>query len=362
MADRPLHVAIDGRELVGKPTGVGRYLLGVMSEWAGISPHRYTVVLPAEPSPAARALGKRFTWVVVPAGIAGTWWEQVHLPRVLSGVAADALFAPAWTAPLRSTTPIVVAIHDLSFFAHPEWFRWREGFRRRLLTRRTAQRARTVITLSEFSRAEIVRYLNVPADRIALAPPGAPAPEDGTTSARNPVILYVGSLFNRRHVADMIQAFARVARSVPASRLVLVGDNRTTPRLDPRAIAQDSGVGDRFDWHEYATEAELRDLYRTARVFLYLSDYEGFGIPPLEAFAHGVPAVVLDTAVSREVYGDGAVRVSADPADIAGAMQRLLTDERAHAAAAAAGRARLAAYSWSRSAAVITRALEQAAR
>lgn len=362
MVDRPLHVAIDGRELVGKPTGPGRYLLGIMSEWARRSAHRYTVILPAEPSPALRGLGERFTWNVVPADVAGTWWEQVHLQRALSSFTADALFAPAYTAPLRSTLPLVLAVHDVSFFAHPEWFQWREGLRRRFVTRRAAQRAGTVITISEFSRAEIARYLGVPTNRIALAPPGAPPPDAGPSAARQPVVLYVGSLFNRRHVAGMIQAFARVAQAVPEARLVLVGDNRTSPRQDPRAIAKDNGVGDKVDWREYATDAELNDLYRTARVFLYLSDYEGFGIPPLEAFAHGAPAVVLDTPVSREVYGDGAIRVSADPADIAGAIQRLLTDDGAYAAAVSAGRARLSAYSWSRSADVITQALERAAR
>jgi glycosyltransferase involved in cell wall biosynthesis len=362
VADRPLHIAIDGRELVGKPTGVGRYLLGMMTEWAAASPHRYTVVLPAEPAPAARSLGDRFTWVITSPGSSGTWWEQTHLPRALTRLAPDALFAPAYTAPLRRTPPLVVVVHDVSYFAHPEWFRWREGLRRRFVTRLTARRARTVITVSAFSQTEIERYLDVPAARIALAPAGAPAPDLNPPSVRQPLVLYVGSLFNRRHVAGMIQSFARVVQAVPAARLVLVGDNRTSPRQDPRTIAQDCGVADRVDWREYATDAELRDLYRAARVFLFLSDYEGFGIPPLEAFAHGVPAVVLETPVSREVYGSGAIRVSADPLAIAEATRRLLTDDGAHAEAVAAGRARLSAYSWSRSAAVITRALEQAAR
>jgi glycosyltransferase involved in cell wall biosynthesis len=362
VAERTLHIAIDGRELVGKPTGVGRYLHGMMTQWAAGSPHRYTVVVPAEPPPSARSLGERFTWIVMPADVAGTWWEQVHLPRALARTAPDVLFAPAYTAPLRRTPPVVVVVHDVSFFAHPEWFRWREGVRRRYVTRQTARRARTVITVSAFSQSEIERYLGVPADRIALAPAGAPVAEATAPTARPPLVLYVGSLFNRRHVLGMIQAFARIAPDVPSAKLVLVGDNRTSPRQDPLVIARECGVAGQVEWREYATDAELTDLYRTARVFLFLSDYEGFGIPPLEAFAHGVPAVVLDTPVSREVYGGGAIRVSSDPADIAAATRRLLTDAGAHAAAVTAGRARLPAYSWSRSAGVITRALEQAAR
>jgi len=361
VADRSLHIAIDGRELAGKPTGVGRYLHGMMTQWALSSPHRYTVVLHAEPTAELRRLGDRFSWRVEPAEIAGTWWEQRVLPRALATIDPDALFAPAYTAPLRSSPPVVVVVHDVSFFAHPEWFRWREGLRRRFVTRQTARRARKVITVSEFSRSEIERYLGVPGSRIDLAPAGAP-PVDGTLGARHALVLYVGSLFNRRHVAGMIEAFAHVARANSATRLVLVGDNRTSPPQDPRTIARENGIADRVDWREYATDEELRALYQSARVFLFLSDYEGFGIPPLEAFAHGVPAVVLDTPVSREVYGDGAIRVPADSRAIAAAMTRLLSDDAAHAAVVAAGRARLSAYSWSRSASVLTRALEEAAR
>jgi glycosyltransferase involved in cell wall biosynthesis len=307
-------------------------------------------------------LGDRFNWRVEPATVAGTWWEQRMLPRALATVDPDVLFAPAYTAPLRSSPPIVVVVHDVSFFAHPEWFRWREGVRRRFVTRQTAGRARKVITVSEFSRSEIERYLGVPSSRIDLAPAGAPPIDAVPLSARQALVLYVGSLFNRRHVAGMIEAFAQVARANSTVRLVLVGDNRTSPHQDPRTIARDNGIADRVEWREYATDEELRALYRSARVFLFLSDYEGFGIPPLEAFAHGVPAVVLDTPVSREIYGDGAIRVTADSTAIAGAMTRLLSDDAAHVAAVAAGQARLSAYSWARSAAVLTRALEEAAR
>lgn len=371
----PLHIAVDGRELVGKRTGVGRYLLGMMAQWAQSSPHRYTVVLHAEPTPELRGLGNQFQWHVESAEVGGTWWEQRRLPRALATIRPDVLFAPAYTAPLRSSLPLVVVIHDVSFFAHPEWFKPREGWRRRFVTRQTARRARRVITVSEFSRSEIERYLGIPAARIELAPAGAPTGDEAgldlvtghkqTTPglvAREPLVLYVGSLFNRRHVDGMIQAFAQATRTLPAARLVLVGDNRTSPHQDPRAIAHDCRVADRVEWREYATDEDLRRLYQSARAFLFLSDYEGFGIPPLEAFAYGVPAVVLDTAVSREVYGDGAIRVTSDTGAIARAIATLLTDNQAHAAAVAAGRARVSAYSWSRSAAVLTRALEEAAR
>jgi glycosyltransferase involved in cell wall biosynthesis len=219
-----------------------------------------------------------------------------------------------------------------------------------------------VVTISEFSRTEIQRHLGVPASCIVLAPPGAAAAAREDAAPRPRVVLYVGSLFNRRHIPEMIGAFATVAAAVPDARLVIVGDNRTAPRLDPRQIAADLGVADRVDWREYVSDAELDRLYRSARVFLFLSDYEGFAMTPLEALAHGAPVVLQDTDVSREVYGDAATRVPPQRAAIAAALTRLLTDDVAHAAQLAAGRTRLAAYSWDRSAGVIIRALEEAAR
>jgi len=148
---------------------------------------------------------------------------------------------------------------------------------------------------------------------------------------------------------------------VPAARLVLVGANRTQPPIDPRALAAAAGVADRVEWREYVDDAELGKLYAQARAFAFLSDYEGFGMTPLEAIAHGVPPVLLDTAVSREIFGSAARLVSPSPSDIANSLTELLTDTSAAAALAGAGEACLARYSWIRSAEVIRQALEAAA-
>jgi glycosyltransferase involved in cell wall biosynthesis len=218
------------------------------------------------------------------------------------------------------------------------------------------------VTISEFSAAEIVRWVGVPRARIVLAPPGAPALVPGASLAtRPPVVLFVGSLFARRRIPELIAAFAQVHARVPDARLVLVGANRTQPPIDPRSLAAAAGVADRVEWREYVDDVELDKLYAHARVFAFLSDYEGFGMTPLEAIAHGVPPVVLDTPVSREVLGSAARFVSPAPADIAKALAELLTDTSAAASLAAAGRACLARFSWARSAEVIRQALEAAA-
>jgi glycosyltransferase involved in cell wall biosynthesis len=158
-----------------------------------------------------------------------------------------------------------------------------------------------------------------------------------------------------------LQAFAFVARSIPNARLMLIGDNRTHPPIDPRALAAELHISDRVEWREYVTDAELDAAYRQARVFVFLSDYEGFAMTPMEALAHGVPPVLLDTPVAREVYGDAAALVSTDTAEIAQALMTLLRDEKAHAALLERGRKRLADFSWQTTAASVRRALEEAA-
>jgi glycosyltransferase involved in cell wall biosynthesis len=373
-------VLVDGRELAGRPTGVGRYLFHILREWAREPdhPHRYSVVLPTAPAPELVALGDRISWLHEPARSHGTRWEQTRLARVAATVAPDVFFAAGYTAPLRLRCPFILAVYDVSFFAHPEWFGAREGLRRRFVTRAAARRAHSVLTISEFSAREIERYLGVPPTRIRLAPPGvsrgtevdlwktpgSSEPGDPGVLHRStsvPLVLYAGSLFTRRHIPELIEGFALAAARVPGARLVLVGDNRTRPPIDPPAIAARAGVPEGVDWRRYVTDAELHELYAAARVFAFLSEYEGFGMTPMEALAHGVPLVLLDAEVSREVYGAGAAYVSLEPAAIGEALTRLLTDDQAHAALRDAGRARLSHFSWSRSAGVIRRALEEAA-
>ena len=177
-----------------------------------------------------------------------------------------------------------------------------------------------------------------------------------------PSILFVGSLFNRRHIPELIHAFAHVASAMPEATLVLVGDNRTRPHLDPLTIARDAGVADRVQWRAYVGDAELDALYDAARVFAFLSDYEGFAMTPLEALAHGVPSVLLDTPVSREVYGDAARLVDATPAHIAAGLLELIEDETARAAVLAGGRRVLERYRWGETARRVRTAIEAAAR
>jgi glycosyltransferase involved in cell wall biosynthesis len=302
----------------------------------------------------------------------GTWWAQTALPAAARRAGANVLFAPAYEGPLFARAPLVVSVHDVSFFAHPEWFAPREGLRRRVLTRASARRARAVLTLTEFSRREIVRHLGVDARKVRVIPPavdvhpafGAPAgPATAVAERREPLVLYAGSLFNRRHVPELIAGFATVARNRADLRLELVGDNRTRPHVEVDAVARTHGVAERVAWRAYVTDDELAGLYRRASVFAFLSEYEGFGLTPLEALRAGVPGVVLDTEVAREAYGGAAlfVRLEDGPAAIGEALRTLLEDGETRRGLLAEGALVLGRYSWDRAARDTWRALAEAA-
>ncbi len=351
-----MRIGIDARELVGNVTGVGRYLAGLLNEWATADAAHQFVLYAHAPLPAAYA---SYETRVLP-GSSGTWWQQVMLPFAVRGDNLDVFFAPQYTAPLLITTPTVVVIYDVSFAAHSEWFRMREGFRLRTLARLSAAHAREIITISEFSRKEIVEHLGVQGRPIHVIPPGIPvhppSPQRGfgeasSPAVREPRLLYVGSIFNRRHILDLIQAFAPVARAHPDASLDLVGDNRSYPFEDIAGAIAFEQMGDRIRWHRYASDDQLADLYSRARGFAFLSEYEGLGLTPLEALAAGAPPVLSDTAIARESCGDAALYVPRGDRDAATrALERLLFDEPARAHLLAAAPATLAKFTWLRAA------------
>ena len=352
-----MKIAIDARELRDKPTGVGRFLAEILAAWKSI--------------PEAQA--QEFI-LLAPDGVApraGILWEQIVLPRLVRKARADVLFSPAYSGPLFSPVPLVVAIHDVSFAAHPEWFTWREGARRRTTVQLAARAATRVVTISQFSKREIVAHLGIDGSKVVVAYPGvadlngpprlandvphAARTDDFSDAARtlrvrdtsSQTVLFVGSIFNRRHVPELIEGFARLARDRGDARLQIVGDNRTSPPIDVSDAIRATGLTDRIQLRSYVTDQELQALYAGASTFAFLSEYEGFGLTPLEAMAAGLPVLLLDTPVAREICGEAAIYVERpDPALIEDALATLLFDSGERRRLVDAADRVLAKYSW----------------
>jgi len=357
-----MRLGIDARELSGKPTGVGRYLSGLLREWtAPDAKHGHQILLYSH-RPVDHQ-GHNCEVRLVP-GSGGTLWEQRDLRRALGADAVDVLFSPAYSTPLFTPVPRVVALHDISFVARPEWFGWREGLRRRFFARQSARVANTVVTISAFSKSEIVGRLGVSPEKVSVIPPGIDPPGIGQPSGDAPGeahILFVGSIFNRRHVPELIAAFTHLARRHTDAWLHLVGDNRSHPHQDLAALIAASPARERILRHRYVSDAELQDLYRQARAFVFLSEYEGLGLTPLEALAAGVPSLLLDTPVARESCGPAALYVGLDSEErIAAEIERLVYDTAVRRSLLSEARATLARYDWTAAARDTLRTLEAA--
>ena len=343
-----MRIGIDAREIVGQATGVGRYLSGLLTDWAATgatSRHEFFLYAHA-PIPSAPP---QFTARIVP-GTSGTWWQQVALPAAARRDTLDVFFAPQYTAPLAPDSHrrrhlrrlVCRASRVVSHARRPP---------AAIARAPRARRARAVVTISQFSRTEIAEHLGVPDRRIHVIPPGVPVRSTSAAFERGSRLLYAGSIFNRRHVPDLIRAFAHVARAHREASLDLVGDNRSYPYQDITAAIDREELGDRIRWHRFATDDQLSELYGKARGFAFLSEYEGLGLTPLEALSAGVPPVLFDTAIARESCGDAALYVR--PGDLNGvsrAIERLLFDDSTHDALLAAAGGALAKYDWSRAA------------
>ena len=366
-----MRIGIDGRELLGNRTGVGRYLAELCSEWLSsprASRHEfilYTALPAAETTtfepPFQGGVSGRFRHRRVP-GRSGTVWEQLALPAAAARDELDVFFAPAYSAPLQLRTPIVVTMHDVSFMAHPEWFPWRERIRRRWLAGRSMARADAIIAVSAFTRDEVQRSFPIPGDRIHVVRSGIrPRSSPSRSEISDPLILYVGSIFNRRNLPTLVRAFAKVRDVTTGARLALVGDDRTYPKEDLPSLLEATGTKGVVDLLSYVSESELDALYGRARVFAFLSEYEGFGFTPLEAMSAGVPVVAADTPVARELYGDAALFVPIrDTRATATALRSLLLDDAAWVAQRDRGARLLSAFSWERAASETLAVLESA--
>lgn len=280
------------------------------------------------------------------------------LPPSLAGL--DILHAPSPAAvpPPGPRQRLVVTVHDLAFRVYPSLFpaAWRMLFR--LGTRRAVRRADALITVSQSTANDLVRYARADPSRIHVVPlaaslPGGEIdPEEALErmKIRQPFLLFVGTLEPRKNLVRLVRAYRRaIAHAGLPHRLVLAGPVGWRPRPLLREIAVD-GPGEILLTGKRRPD-ELDALYRAAAAFAYPSLYEGFGLPVLEAMARGLPCIVSTTSSLPEVAGEAALAV--EPRSVSGlaaAIERVLTDQPAAASLATAARARAQQFSWEQTA------------
>jgi glycosyltransferase involved in cell wall biosynthesis len=368
-----LTIGIDGRELQGRPTGTGRYLRNLLRAWSAAGEDRLLVYcagrLPDDPTLALPGVGPR---ALGSGGERGLWWAERHLARAAARDGVDVLFCPAYTCPLTSTCPRVTAVHDLSFFAWPDDFAVLDGVRRRVLVSASVRASRAVLACSDFTRREIARFFPDLASRVVHVPLAAaddlpPSPSRAEARARlevgGPLLVAVGAILNRRRLTILLRAVASLHRRRPGLTLEVVGENRTHPPLDIDALVVELGLETAVRVSGHVSDAGLVARYAAADVAVFLSEYEGFGLPVLEAMVRGIPVVTSQRPALSEIFGDAAVLV--DPGDedaVATAIGRVLDEDRLRADLVRRGYALAASYSWAETARRTRRTLLRAAR
>lgn len=247
---------------------------------------------------------------------------------------------PAARYPLR-----VATFHDLFVFTAQYST---PGFRARFQqqAREAAARADLILCVSRFTASQVEEILRVPAARLRVAPHGVRLPEALDEREREPLILHVGAVQKRKNLVRLVGAFERAAP--PPWRLVLAGGGGYGAEEVEARIRQ-SPAADRITWTGWLPDAEIERLYRRASVFAFPSLDEGFGIPVLEAMAHGVPVLSSTRGALPEVCGDAALLADPFREDgIAQALDALIRDEDLRIRLARAGRARAQEFPWSR--------------
>ena len=298
-------------------------------------------------------------------------WSALGLPRAAARANVDVIHAPAYTAPLWSTAPVVLTIHDVSYERHPEWYPYQRDGVRRMFYRRSARTAARVLTDSEFSASEIAAAYQIPRARISVAPLGvsdhfAPVDRPNETlpaGISTPFLLHVGDLHERRNLPLVVHAMFEAQRrpGMPQLTLVLAGvDRGLGDRL--RGYAREADSPDAVVCLGTVTDSQLLSLYRGAAALVYPSRYEGFGLPVLEAMACGTPVIASRAASIPEVLGDAGVLL--DPDDEPGwaeAIAAVVNDEWQKGRMRKAGLTRAREFTWARTAALTLDAYRQVA-
>lgn len=365
-----MRIALDLRR-INNP-GIGRYMRCLTEAMLGQdSEHEFLLLVPADAQES----------ISIPAGQAQriccaskyySFREQIELPRVLRAHKVDLFHSPHFVLPLATPCPAVVTIHDVIYLACkedlPSWIG--RAYYRGMMTA-AARRAARIITVSEFSKSDIVRRLGVNPAKIEVIYSGVSPAFQRTTdtfrlegirrkySIHDDFILYAGIYKRRKNHAGLLRAFQKLTAKDLAAQLVIAGP-MDEGEFELKALAQQLGIQEKVIFTGRVDDNELIALYSAAQVYACPSLYEGFGFTVVEAMACGTPVVCSRETSLPEVAGDAALYADArNPEDFAGALLRAFCDHDLRAQLIQNGLRNARRFSWNTAAARTLEVYEQ---
>jgi glycosyltransferase involved in cell wall biosynthesis len=265
--------------------------------------------------------------------------------------AGDVLWTPHFNVPLRTSLPLAVTLHDLLPLTAPDLAGHGREWPVRAWLGAIRKRARTVLCVSEFTRAEAIRVGGLAPERLHVTRLGADpawfaAGDAAKGPAAPPTMIFVGLLKPHKNALRLLRAFARVRDRIP-HRLVMVARHRNVRNVDQAALDLAATLGDRVEVIEDVPFDDLVRRVASAQFAVQPSLHEGFGLPALEAMAAGVPVLAGRAGALPEVCGDAAVYCNPESEDeIARCLLLLASDATLRARLIVAGRTRAKAFSW----------------
>lgn len=356
-----MRIGIDARKL--HDYGIGTYLRNLVAQLARQDhDDQYLLICRRADADFVASLGPRFEPIIERARNYSVL-EQFSVPLALRRAKVELFHAPHYVVSPFTTCPTVVTIHDCIHLRFPQYLPNRRAHvYARVMMLMAARRARRILTVSQASKQDILRYLNVPASKIEVIYNAlderlaTPPPEEDITRVRErfqlraPFILYTGNIKPHKNVDRLIEAFAILRKKRSAElKLLIIGDEISKyPNL--RRQIHKYQLHQHVRFLGFVPDATVRVLYRLAAAFVFPSLYEGFGLPPLEAMASGTPVITSNVSSLPEVVGDAALLIDPmDPSAIADAMQRVLDEPELRAELIRRGSERVKTFSWPRS-------------
>ena len=300
-----MKVAIEARALTNQGGGVNRYVKNLLTNLPGTSDQLtcYTVV----DAPIRLGRPLRQTVMVKRYGDIGLgYWLNYQLEKKLQSLNIDVVHYTKADVPRRKRRPTVVTIYDVIPLLLPQGQKWTRRWYWPMALKRAALNSDHIMTISEASKKDICEKLKVEPAKVTvtrLSVEDKLLDYDGMkTPSVRPYILFVGTIEPRKNIGGLLKSFAKISAQIP-HRLVVAGKPYHGGQ-EYLALSRSLGLEDRVEWRGFVSEEELKQLYGQADLFVWPSVYEGWGFPPQEAMAYGVPVVVSNGGSLPEVVGE----------------------------------------------------------